>query len=121
VGVFVVHYLSNMAVSSPLSNNTQTLTFEEEAQKRYAAAANSTSLPGELCKFVGSIGVIIGGALVAASIATGNGNAALLSGGIAGVGALAGAPIAALGSIASSNKRNNRLNELNVWLKVHRY
>ncbi len=104
-----------------IATQQQERTFEDEAKKRYQNAANVTSLPGELCKLVGVAGAGIGGLLAVASIATGSVGGLFASGGVAIVGALAGAPVAALGSIATSTKRNNRLNELDLWMKINQY
>ena len=85
---------------------------------KYAAAKNASSLPGELCKFTGCMGVLAGGVLIAGSIATGSGGALALSGGITVAGALAGAPIAALGSIATQAKKNAKFAELEAYINI---
>lgn len=92
----------------------------EIAQTKYADAKNTTSIPGELCKFVGSIGTLVGGLLVVVSVVNGNAGALAVSGGITAVGALAGAPIAALGSIATQTKKNTKFAELDAYIASHK-
>ena len=94
-------------------------TAREEAFDRYSEAINASSIPGEICKIVGSLGALAGGALMGLSVLTGNGGAFLVSGGIAVAAAAAGAPIAAIGSIATQTKRNTKLSELDAWMKQH--
>ena len=90
---------------------------KEQAFNHYTAAVNSLSIPGEICKIVGSLGALAGGGLMAVSFMSGNASAFALSGGIAAALVAAGAPIAALGSIATQTKRNTKLTELDAWLK----
>lgn len=92
------------------------LTKKEQAAKRYTAATVAVSIPGEICKIVGSLGAIAGGGLMALSLMSGNAGAMAVSGGITAALAAAGAPIAALGSIATQTKRNTKLSELDAWL-----
>ena len=90
---------------------------QEIAQTKYADAKNATSIPGEICKFVGSLGALAGGLLVVVSLGSGNAGALVVSGGIAALGALAGAPVAALGSIATQTKKNTKFAELDAYIK----
>ena len=77
-------------------------------------ASEAISIPGEICKVVGSLGAIIGGAVMLFGLAQGNATG-LGAGAVIGiVGAAAGAPVAALGSMATQAKRNTRLIELQV-------
>ena len=99
------------------SNQSAPLTIQEQAAIRYDKAVNCVSVPGEICKFVGVLGAAGGGLLMAASLTTGSIGALFASGGITAALAAAGAPMAALGSIATQTKRNTRINELDAWLK----
>lgn len=86
----------------------------------FQQATNTYSVSGTGCQVVGSIGAVVGGLLVVASFATGNAYAVIASGGIGLAGALAGAPIAALGSIATSSKRGTKLKELEMKMQIDR-
>ena len=101
------------------SNKTER-TPHEIAQTKYTDAKNTTSIPGEICKFVGSLGALAGGLLVVVSVGTGNAGALVVSGGIAAAGALAGAPIAALGSIATQTKKNTKFADRDAYIKRER-
>ena len=113
-------FTSKQMTSITATNATPERTPYEIAQTKYADAKNTTSIPGEICKFVGSLGALAGGLLVVVSVGTGNAGALVVSGGIAAVGALAGAPIAALGSIATQTKKNTKFAELDAYIARHR-
>ena len=106
-------------MTSITASNDQpvSLTRKEQAAKRYTAAANAVSIPGEICKIVGSLGAFAGAALMTISVTTGNAGAMALTGGLTAALAATGAPVAALGSIATQTKRNTRLAELDAWLE----
>ena len=73
-------------------------------------ARRTGSIAGYLCQFSGSLLALIGGVSTVAVVAKGGGLAGLLVGGSVTFGlALAGAPIAALGSIANSQKASKEL------------
>ena len=110
-------YLKQTMTSITATSNKTERTPYEIAQTKYADAKNTTSIPGELCKFVGSIGTVIGGLLFVASIGTGNAGALAVTGGLTALGALAGAPVAALGSIATQTKKNTKFAELDAYIK----
>ena len=105
-------------MTSVIASNNQPapLTKREQAFNRYTAATTAHSIPGEICKIVGSLGAIAGGGLMFLSFMTGNAGAFAFSSGIAIAAAAAGAPVAALGSIATQTKRNTKLTELDAWL-----
>ena len=98
------------------SNHAQR-TPQEIAQAKYADAKCAASIPGELCKFVGSIGTVLGGLLFVVSLGTGDADALAVTGGLTALGALAGAPVAALGSIATQTKKNTKFAELDAYIK----
>ena len=107
---------TNMTSVTAPNNQPAALTKKEQAANRYTAATRAISAPGEICKMVGSLGAIAGGGLMAIGLTTGNATSFALTGGIAAVAAAAGAPIAALGSIATQTKRSTKLAELDAWL-----
>lgn len=85
----------------------------EQFWTEYNAARNVTSIGGELCKLVGSflpIVLFIAG-FGAASL---GGEATFAIWVVAFVLALMGAPIAALGTIATETKRQRKLMELDI-------
>lgn len=72
-------------------------------------------MAGQLCQISGAGLAAIGGAITVGSVLNGGGLAGLLVGGSATVAlALAGAPIAALGSIANSQKASRELLALHI-------
>ena len=83
--------------------------------KEFDNARTATSIGGELCKFVGGFApivmIFIG---FAASAAVMDATLALAIWPIAFLLALAGAPIAALGTIATETKRQRRLLEFDI-------
>jgi len=90
----------------------------EQFWAEYESARNATSVGGELCKLVGGFFPIV---IVVANVGVSTGFAA--SGGpvfgligivFAVVLALMGAPIAALGTIATETKRQTRLMALDI-------
>ena len=87
----------------------------------YLEAKSCTSLPGELCKFSGALGAAVGALLTVASIGSGNGAAFLVTGTATVALAMAGAPIAAIGSMATNTKRQTKFAELDAWLKKEGY
>jgi predicted phage tail protein len=92
-----------------------------QALELYTQAKTCVSISGELCKVVGSLGAIAGGALMGLSVLSGNVGALVVSGGMTTVLAMAGAPIAAIGSMATSAKRQTKYAELDAWLKKENY
>lgn len=81
----------------------------------FERASRAQSISGNFCKFSGSMLAIIGGLMTIAIVANGGGLNGLLMGGSVTFGlALAGAPIAALGSIANSQKASKELLSLYV-------
>ena len=83
--------------------------------REYMRAKNITSFSGELCKISGGIGMFLGLLFSAYAFATGS-----LSAGISGIGislalAIAGAPLMALGTIATNSKRQTALIALQTW------
>ena len=86
----------------------------------YGKAVNAYSLAGELCRMTGAAGAIIGGFLTLSTLASDNFGAVLMMSGFTGFLAFAGAPVAALGSIATQHKRATRLLELQVQEALHR-
>ena len=78
-------------------------------------ASQKTSLAGGLCQLSGALLAVIGGLLTLGTAMNGGGAGALLLGGSATLAlAMAGAPIAALGSIANSQKASKELLLLQV-------
>ncbi len=83
--------------------------------REYIRAKNITSFSGELCKISGGIGMFLGLLFSAYAFATGR-----LSAGLSGIGislalAIAGAPLMALGTIATNSKRQTALIALQAW------
>ena len=83
--------------------------------REYIKAKNITSFSGELCKISGGIGMFLGLLFSAYAFATGS-----LSAGLSGIGislalAIAGAPLMALGTIATNSKRQTALIALQTW------
>ena len=79
-------------------------------------ASKASSLSGDLCKLSGALLAVVGGLMTVGVTANGGGLPALLLGGSASLAlALAGAPVAALGSIANSQKASKEL--LLLYLK----
>jgi len=73
-------------------------------------ARKTQSLAGGLCQLSGSLLAVIAGAITIGTVANGGGLSSLLFGGSASFAlALAGAPLAALGSIANSQKASKEL------------
>lgn len=73
-------------------------------------ASRKQSLAGGLCQLSGSLLAVIAGALTIGTVFSGGGFAGLLFGGSATFAlALAGAPLAAIGSIANSQKASKEL------------
>ena len=88
----------------------------EQFIDRFDKARNAQSVPGELCKFMGAVCPVLAIGLTVTLSATGGGW------GMAGLGtfaaaslAFAGAPVAALGSIATQQKRTAKMLELQTW------
>ena len=86
--------------------------------REYLRAKNITSFSGELCKISGGIGMFLGLLFSAYAFATGS-----LSAGLSGIGislalAIAGAPLMALGTIATNQKRQTALIALQTWTNV---
>ena len=87
----------------------------------YKQARYGVSFSGELCKVTGVLGAALGALLTVASVASGSGAAFLVTG-TATVGlAMAGAPIAAIGTMATQAKRQTKFAELDAWLKKENY
>lgn len=73
-------------------------------------ASKTRSLSGDLCQLSGSLLAVAGGFMTVGAMFNGGGLPALLLGGSASLAlALAGAPVAALGSIANSQKVSKEL------------
>ena len=87
----------------------------------YKQARYGVSFSGELCKVTGVLGAALGALLTVASVASGSGAAFLVSGTATVALAMAGAPIAAIGSMATQAKRQTKFAELDAWLKKENY
>lgn len=102
-----------MIVTSKTSPMTK-----EDFWAEYESARKTTSIGGELCKFVGGflpIMVLVVSLAISTGLAASGGTAFGLVGlGVAAALALMGAPIAALGTIATETKRQTRLMALDI-------
>ena len=83
--------------------------------REYFRAKNITSISGELCKISGGIGLFFGLLFSAYAFATGSFSAGLSGIGISLALAIAGAPLMALGTIATNSKRQTALIALQTW------
>jgi hypothetical protein len=83
--------------------------------REYIRAKNITSFSGELCKISGGIGMFLGLLFSAYAFATGSFSAGLSGIGISLALAIAGAPLMALGTIATNSKRQTALIALQTW------
>ena len=91
-------------------------TKKNQAHELYAQAKSCTSLPGEICKFTGAMGAAVGAALTIVTMGSGNPMSVFVSGSATIALAMAGAPIAAIGSMATQTKRQTKFAELDAWL-----
>ena len=83
--------------------------------REFIRAKNITSISGELCKIAGGIGLFLGLLFSSFAFATG-----LFSADISGIGislglAFAGAPLMALGTIATNSKKQTASIALQTW------
>ena len=86
--------------------------------RAFRKAQNSSSGAGELCKLAGSFGVLLGIIFTLYSFGTGN-----VETGFFGIGgsfalAVAGAPLMALGTIATNSTKQTALLALQTWHSV---
>ena len=87
-------------------------------EREFYRAKNITSVSGELCKLAGGFMAFIG--VIFSFIAFSSGS---IGGGILGLGtsfglAIAGAPLMALGTIATNSKRQSALIALQTWNNI---
>ena len=84
----------------------------------FRKAQNVTSGAGELCKLAGGFGMFLGILFTVFAFGTGS-----IGGGLLGIGgsfglALAGAPLMAIGTIATNSKKQTALLALQTWHSV---
>ena len=95
-----------------ISNNYEEIS---DFDREFIRAKNITSFAGELCKLAGGLGMFFGIIFTFYALASGS-----LIAGISGIGisfglAIAGAPLMALGTIATNSKKQTALIALQTW------
>ena len=81
----------------------------------FIKAKNISSFPGELCKLAGGFGMFIGLICTFFLLFTGEWEASIIAILISFALAISGAPLMALGSIATNSKRQTALIALQTW------